>query len=184
MPRLAPVTTATLPLRTGLDWFDIVIFNFASTMLKSPDLDHPKNGAAKAREFLNWHAFNALLGLELVRVHPDGLTIQCRIRPELLNSAGVLHGGVTASVADAAVGSALQHHFQGTRRFTTVELKVNYFRPVAEGHLRARSRLVRIGSRICVGQVDLSDGHRRSVGLAIATYMLLDTPAGAVAPTA
>lgn len=148
-------------------------------MIKSPDLDHTKTTAGKAREFLNWHAFNHLLGLELVRVHRDGLTIQCRVRPELLNSAGVLHGGVTASLADAAVGSALQHHFRGKRRFTTIEMKINYFRPVAEGRLRARSRLVRIGSKICVGQVDLSDEHRRSVGLAIVTYMLLDAPPAA-----
>jgi len=57
-----------------------------------------------------------------------------------------------------------------------VEMKVNYFRPIAEGRLRARSRLVRVGSRICVGQVDLFDDHARSVGLAVVTYMLLDTP--------
>jgi uncharacterized protein (TIGR00369 family) len=145
-------------------------------MLKSPDLDHPKNTATKTRAFLSGHAFNHLIGFELVRVHRDGLTIQCYVRPELLNSAGAVHGGVTASLADVAVGSALYHHFGGTRRFTTVELKVNYFRPVTEGRLLARSRLVRIGSRICVGQVDLSDEHRRSVGLAIVTYMLLDTP--------
>ena len=92
-----------------------------------------------------------------------------------MNTAGTLHGGVTASVADAAVGSALQHHFQGKRRFTTVEMKVNYFRPVTEGRLVARSHLVRIGSSICVGRVELSDGHRRSVGLAIVTYMFIDT---------
>src|SRR5450432_2355760 len=150
-------------------------------MLKSPDLDHPKSTTTRTRAFLNGHAFNHLIGFELVRVHRDGLTIQCRVRPELLNSAGAVHGGVTASLADVAVGSALHHHFGGTRRFTTVELKVNYFRPVTEGRLLARSRLVRIGSRICVGQVDLSqvdlsDEHRRSVGLAIVTYMFLDGP--------
>ena len=114
-----------------------------------------------------------------MRAHPDGLTIQCRVRPELLNSAGSVHGGVSASVADAAVGGALHHHFGETRRFTTVELKVNYFRPVTEGILRARSHLLRIGSSICVGRVDLSDEHRRAVGVAIVTYMLIDTPKSA-----
>jgi acyl-CoA thioesterase len=146
-------------------------------MLKSPDLKDTKSTNKIAQLFLTHHAFNHLLGLELVRAHRDGLTIQCRVRPELLNSAGSLHGGVTASVADAAVGSALYHHFGGKRRFTTVEMKVNYFRPVTEGRLLARSRLVRLGSSICVGRVDLSDGHRRSVGMAIVTYMLLDKPA-------
>jgi acyl-CoA thioesterase len=151
-------------------------------MLKSPDLDHPKNASTKTTDFLAGHAFNALLGLELVRLHRDGITIQCRLRPDLLNSTGAVHGGVTASIADAAVGLALNRHFAGARRFTTVELKVNYFRPVTEGSLRARARLVRIGSKICVGQVDLSDGHRRSVGLAIVTYMLLDASTAPQAP--
>jgi len=137
-------------------------------------LSDPKSNTKITQEFLTRHAFNHLLGLELVRTHRDGLTIQCRVRPDLLNSAGSLHGGVTASLADAAVGSALYQHFGGTRKFATVELKVNYFRPVTEGRLVARSRLLRIGSTICVGQVDLSDGQRRSVGVAIVTYMFLD----------
>jgi uncharacterized protein (TIGR00369 family) len=142
-------------------------------MLKSPDLSDPKRSKKLIQELLTRHAFNHLLGLELVRLHRDGITIHCRIRPELLNSQGSLHGGVTASVADAAVGTALYRHFDGSRKFTTVELKVNYFRPVTEGRLVARSHLVRVGSTICVGRVELADAHRRAVGVAIVTYMLL-----------
>jgi acyl-CoA thioesterase len=143
-------------------------------MLKSPDLSDPKRKIQEIRALLTRHAFNHLLGFELVRMHRDGVTLQCRVRPELLNSAGSLHGGVAASIADAAVGTALHYRFGGTRRFTTIELKVNYFRPVTEGRLVARSRLVRVGSTICVGQVDLADDQRRGVGVAIVTYMLLD----------
>jgi acyl-CoA thioesterase len=145
-------------------------------MLKSRSLSDTRQRIEKTRSLLTRHAFNHLLGFELVRTHRDGVTIQCRVRAELLNSAGSLHGGVTASIADAAVGTALYHRFEGVRRFTTVELKVNYFRPVTEGRLLARSRLVRVGSTICVGQVDLSDHQRRNVGVAIVTYMLLDPP--------
>ncbi len=145
-------------------------------MLESPGLSDPKRKLQDIRDLLTRHAFNHLLGLELVRTHRDGVTIRCRVRPELLNSAGSLHGGVTASIADAAVGTALNSLYNGMRRFTTIELKVNYFRPVTEGRLLARSRLLRVGSTICVGQVDLTDHQRRSVGVAIVTYMLLDTP--------
>jgi acyl-CoA thioesterase len=145
-------------------------------MLESANLTHPKSSRQQTIDFLTRHAFNHLLGFELVRVHRDGVTIGCRVRPELLNSAGSVHGGVTASLADAAVGTALQHQFGGTRRFTTVELKVNYFRPVTEGRLLARARLLRTGSTITVGQVDLTDGHGREVGVAIATYMFLPSP--------
>jgi acyl-CoA thioesterase len=133
-----------------------------------------KNASAITRDFLTRHAFNHLLGFELVRVHRDGITIQCRVREELLNSAGALHGGVTASLADAAVGSAIAHHYAHRRPFTTVELKVNYFRPVTAGRIVARSRLLRVGSSICVGRVDMKDDQRRDVGVAIVTYMFLD----------
>ena len=131
--------------------------------------------AIKPKPVPSKHAFNDLLGIELVRTHRDGVTIQCRLRPDLMNGAGMLHGGVTASVADAAVGIALYHRFRGTRRFTTVELKVNYFKPVADGMLVARSHLVRIGSTIVVGRVDMFDANKQAVGLAIATYMFVDT---------
>ncbi len=134
----------------------------------------PKRAAAKPKPFPIKHAFNDLLGIELVRTHRDGVTIRCRLRPDLMNGAGVLHGGVTASGADAAVGIALYHRFRGARRFTTVELKVNYFKPVAGGVLLARSHLVRIGSTICVGRVDLFDDEKRAVGLAVTTYMFVD----------
>ena len=145
-------------------------------MLKSRDLNDPRRLTRQIRELLTDHGFNQLLGFELVRTHHDGLTIQCRVRPELLNSVGSLHGGVTATIADAAVGCALYRHFAGTRRFATVELKVNYFRPVTVGRLVARSRLVRVGSTICVGRVDLADDKRRSIGVAVVTYMVLGAP--------
>jgi len=135
-----------------------------------------KHNLELTRHFLSRHQFNHLLGLELVRVHRDGLTIQVKLRDELMNSGGTLHGGVTASVADAAVGSALMYLCGRERRFTTVELKVNYFRPVTEGRLVARSRMLRIGTSIAVGQVDLTDAKRRPVGVAIATYMFIDAP--------
>ena len=50
--------------------------------------------------------------------------------------------------------------------------------PVTEGRLLARSRPVRVGSTICVGQVDLADEQHRNVGWAIVTYTILDTPKG------
>lgn len=119
-------------------------------------------------------AFNSLLGIRVSKVHPDGVTIQCSVRPELLNAAGVLHGGVAASMADTAVGIALHRHFSGLRPITTVELKINYFRPITTGELRARAHLLRIGSTLCVGRVDMHDDSKNLAATALVTYMLLD----------
>ena len=119
--------------------------------------------------------FNQLLGIRVARLHKDGVTIQCALREELRNSAGVLHGGVTATMADAAVGISLARHFRGARIATTVELKISYLRPIMEGTATARAHLVKIGSRLCVGRVDLFDGERKLAASALVTYMLLES---------
>ena len=117
--------------------------------------------------------FNKLVGIRVVRMHSDGVTVECAMRDELKNVAGVMHGGVTATLADASVGIALASHFGGRRPCTTTDLKINYLRPIAHGKIVARSRLVRIGKTLCVGRVDMSDAQRKLAAVAIVTYMLL-----------
>ncbi len=129
------------------------------------------------RDSLTSVPFNSLLGMRLRRVHRDGITIDCMLRNDLRNSAGVAHGGIAAAMADAAVGGAIQRHLDGGRRITTVELKINYFLPVTEGRIFARSHLLRIGSTLCVGNVDLTDEGGRAIGTAIVTYMFINPPA-------
>jgi acyl-CoA thioesterase len=117
--------------------------------------------------------FNMYCGLHCTAVHDDGLTLAVDLKPELLNGQGVLHGGVYATLADAAIGLALYRHFGGIRRMATTELKINYFRPVAAGALSARAKILRVGAHLCTGQVDLLDGEGNLAGVSIATYMLL-----------
>jgi uncharacterized protein (TIGR00369 family) len=137
-------------------------------------MSQPKLSAQQIRDFLPRVPFATLLGIKLTRVHRDGVTIECALRDELTNSAGVAHGGVAATLADAAVGIALQRHFGGNRPITTVEMKINYFLPAVKGRIYARARLIRLGSTLCVGSVDLTDSHNKQLGTALVTYMLLD----------
>jgi uncharacterized protein (TIGR00369 family) len=137
-------------------------------------MTQPKLSAQQIRNFLPRVPFATLLGIKLTRVHRDGVTIKCALRDELTNSAGVADGGVAATLADAAVGIALQRHFGGNRPITTVEMKINYFLPAVKGRIYARARLIRLGSTLCVGSVDLTDSHNKQLGTALVTYMLLD----------
>jgi uncharacterized protein (TIGR00369 family) len=138
----------------------------------------PKAGALpkvfQIREFMAKVPFNLLLGIEVHRANADGVTLSCKLRDNLMNPAAVLHGGVTATLADVAVAAAIHHRFGGTRPITTVELKINYFRPVSEGTVYARATLLRVGATLCVGRVDLTDDQKRPIGVAIVTYIFLD----------
>ena len=117
--------------------------------------------------------FNKLLGVRIVRRHPDGVTIECKLREELLNVAGVVHGGVLASMADTAMGIGLHNNFGGRRPITTTELKINYLRPVKHGKAVARAHVLRVGKNLCVGRVDVFDAERRLAAVAIVTYIIL-----------
>ncbi len=111
--------------------------------------------------------------MRLVAAHKDGVTIEIKVRPDMMNGSGVLHGGVTATMADAAAGIATNRELGGTRAITTVEMKINYFRPVVKGVVRARSYLVRVGSTLVISRVDLTDSEKKLIGTALVTYIIL-----------
>ncbi len=118
-------------------------------------------------------AYEHGLGLRVTRKHRDGVSVALSIRPDLLNSTGVLHGGVIASLADEAAWFAIRHHFQEERPCTTTELKVNYLRPIVGSTALARAYLLRAGKTLCVTRVDVFDEQRRLAATSTVTYMLL-----------
>lgn len=117
--------------------------------------------------------FNEALGMRVLKASAGKVTLVCRFREDLRNVAGMLHGGVTASLADAAVRFAIAAKHGVERRCATVELKINYFVPVSHGSVRAEAKLIRDGSKICVGEVKLYDDHKKLAGAALVTYILL-----------
>ena len=113
------------------------------------------------------------LGVRVTRKHKDGVTVECPIRPALLNTDGMLHGGVAAAIVDEAAWHAIQHHFQCERSCTTTELKINYLLPIRGSKVIGRVVLLRAGKTLCVSRVDLFDERKRLAGVALVTYMLL-----------
>jgi uncharacterized protein (TIGR00369 family) len=127
---------------------------------------------ALTREFMRQIPFNQHLGITVEAAHEDGITIACSMRPEFRNGHGVLHGGVIATLADVAVGVALKPRI-APRTATTIDLKVNYLKPLVDGRLYARCYLVRVGKTLITGRVDLSDDAGNLMAIAIASYMII-----------
>jgi len=118
-------------------------------------------------------AFEDTLGVKVVRKHKDGVTVACPLRPEFVNSQGVLHGGVIASIADEAPWHALIHTYKGHQNCTTTELKINYLRPIAVTKVLARVYALRAGKTLFVSRVDIFDAEKRLAAIGVVTYMLL-----------
>jgi uncharacterized protein (TIGR00369 family) len=113
------------------------------------------------------------LKLNVAERHTDGVTVQFPLAAEFINSHGVLHGGITATIADEAAWHAIDNHFGKPTPCTTTELKVNYLRPIVGAKVIARAYLVRAGKTLCVSRVDIFDDQQQLAAIAIVTYMLL-----------
>jgi uncharacterized protein (TIGR00369 family) len=61
------------------------------------------------------------------------------------NPMGTLHGGILCDVADGAMGMACASLLEEGESFTTLELKINYLRPVRNAKLEARAKAVHAG---------------------------------------
>lgn len=87
-----------------------------------------------------------------------------------LNLQGLAHGGVIATLADAAMGLSLRSALEPGRRHVSVEIGVHYLRPVMRGGVRAIGKAVRIGREIAYAEADVLDANDRLLARADGTY--------------
>lgn len=86
---------------------------------------------------------------------------------------GSLHGGILCDIADAATGIAYAGLLQEDETFTTLELKINFLKPVWKAKLRAEGRVVSSGKTIGLVECDIIDDKQRLVARASITCMTL-----------
>src|SRR3989442_7448104 len=86
---------------------------------------------------------------------------------------GTLHGGVLCDIADAAMGMAWASTLDEGETFTTLELKINFLKPVWTGKLTATGRVVQGGRTIGLVECDVVDEKHRLVARASSTVMTL-----------
>src|SRR2546422_8182023 len=89
-----------------------------------------------------------LLGFVLKSVEPGRAAFEMEADERDHNPMGTLHGGVYCGLADAAMGYAYAATLGEGEAFTTVELKINFLRPVRQGQLTAEAKVVKAGSAL------------------------------------
>ncbi len=106
----------------------------------------------------------------------DGRTVvSLAAGPQHANPLGRVHGGVICALADAAMGTAYGRELLASEDFSTVEIKVNFMRPVRLGLLTASARLVQRGLRIGFLDCEIHDRRGKLVATATCTCMTLST---------
>ncbi|WBB51740.1 PaaI family thioesterase [Verrucosispora sp. WMMA2044] len=107
--------------------------------------------------------FFALLGLELDEISGDRVTIRWRVRPELHQPYGILHGGVHCSVVETAASLGAGVWLGERGRVVGVSNQTDFLRAVGEGELVAVGTPVHRGRSQQLWQVEITDADGRLV---------------------
>jgi uncharacterized protein (TIGR00369 family) len=114
-----------------------------------------------------------LLGLTITSSGAGRATVEFEASGRYANPMGTLHGGVLCDLADAAMGVAYLSTLAEGETATTIELKINFLRPVWNAKLRAEARVVRAGKVVGLIECDILDERQRLVARASSTCMTL-----------
>jgi uncharacterized protein (TIGR00369 family) len=105
------------------------------------------------------------LGFRLIQVGPGTATMELMAHTEVhANPMGTIHGGVLCDIADAAIGTAHATSLNEDDSFTSIDLQINFFRPVWNGRIRAVAKPVNVGRQISRYVCDILRDDEKLVG--------------------
>lgn len=97
------------------------------------------------------------------------------------NPIGTVHGGVLSTLCDSAMGCAVHSTLPAGASYTTLELKVNFVRPVTAGtgRLRCEGTVIHMGGRTATAEARLTDAAGKLYAHATTTCMIMRPESGA-----
>jgi uncharacterized protein (TIGR00369 family) len=116
-----------------------------------------------------------LLSMEIKTLEWGKSHLEILVGNKHLQPFGMAHGGVYASLIDAAAFWAVYTQIEADSEITTVELKVNYLAPASEGHFIAKGKSIKVGERICLAETLIENEKGRLLAHGTATMMITDS---------
>lgn len=134
--------------------------------------------AAAIRHTLEGQGFAKLVGAKVVSIGPGVVVMALDRRPEVLQQAGLFHGGVIAYLVDNATTAAAATMIdRASRTVLTAEYKINLLAPSKGDRLTCRAEIVKPGRSLTVVEAKVTcriDGEEKLVAVALATIANLD----------
>lgn len=119
--------------------------------------------------------FMELLGVRVVTVEPSAVSFEFEPAEFMYSPLGTVHGGIVTVLLDTAMGCAFHTTLPAGVGYTTLELKVNFVRPVSvrDGPLTAEGHVVSAGARVATTEARLRDRERKLFAHATSTLLVL-----------
>ncbi|MEO7794612.1 MAG: PaaI family thioesterase [Thermoanaerobaculia bacterium] len=115
-----------------------------------------------------------LIGMQLELAEAGRVIFTLQPAEFHLNPNGVLHGGIAALICDTACGCAVTTRLAPGETCATLEIKVNYLRPVGAGgtRLECTGTVLHVGRRSALSEAKLLDSRGKLVAHATSTLMI------------
>jgi|SRR4051812_1880643 1,4-dihydroxy-2-naphthoyl-CoA hydrolase len=127
--------------------------------------------------FRDFTGFDRLYGLELLSMDDAEVVAQVPVRDDLKQPAGLVHGGVFASIAESICSTATWAavHPEG-RSAQGLSNQTSFLRPILDGTIHATGRRRHRGRTTWVWEVDITDDAGRLCALVRMTVAVRDLP--------
>lgn len=96
------------------------------------------------------------IGLRVTVAEPDLAVVEIELRPDLRNRAGILQGGLIATLIDVAAG-VVAARAADAETVVTADMTIHYLAPARVGPIRATGRVLRAGRTQVVTEVRVTD---------------------------
>lgn len=114
-----------------------------------------------------------LIGFTITAVEDGRAVVEFPAQQRHANPLGTLHGGILCDIADAAMGTAFFSTLDEGESFTTLELKINFLKPIWEAKLRAEAHIIKRGRTVGLLECRVTDEADKLVAHATSTCMIL-----------
>jgi len=119
-----------------------------------------------------------LIGFRLVLAEPGRAVFEMEPGPQHYNPIGSVHGGIALTLLDSAMGCAVHSVLKPGQAYTTVDMTVNFVRPVFEktGKLRCEGKLIHAGGRVATAEGRVWDGAGTLIAHGSETCLIMAVP--------
>ena len=119
--------------------------------------------------------FAADMGIEFLGLVDGATTLQLELSQKHMSRANRAHGGVLFTLLDSALGRSILNHLPPGRGCATVEIKVNYFRPVQRGRITARAWKRELTRSLGYAEGEILNQEGKVLARASGTFFLTET---------
>ena len=128
----------------------------------------------RVTQFVNHCPYFELLSMKILDVGLGFSLLEIHLAEKHLQPFGFVHGGVFASIIDAAAFWALFCGIEDPNAgATTVDLKLNYLAPAVSGKLIAKGRQIKLGKTLGYAEATVTDENGRLLAHGTSTLMIL-----------